>query len=107
LNKESQRTPTDISNSGLELVEVFIILVSRPHSAHDCKLSMCLMLFCRLFYSYSILNSLPNQFEKNKNEKKVTRSQAGHTAARLSLNSSREKLAWLSLRQQPYVLILT
>jgi hypothetical protein len=45
--------------------------------------------------------------KKIEGEKKACAGHKQQSAARLSFSSSREKLAWLSLRQQLYVLILT
>jgi hypothetical protein len=62
--------------------------------------------FVRL-YSYRLIGKLTAflQFREFSLRKPTVASFT--SAARLSLSSSREKLAWLSLRQQTYVLILT
>jgi hypothetical protein len=59
------------------------------------------------FYSYRLIGKLTAFLQSQEFSQLNLTVVISTSAARLSLNSSREKLAWLSLRQQPYVLILT
>jgi len=58
------------------------------------------------FYSYRLIRKLTAFLQLQEFSKRNLPVASSTSAARLSLPSSREKLAWLSLRQQLYVLIL-
>jgi hypothetical protein len=77
---------------------------------------LCLLLLVRQagyivnlfdFYSYRLIGKLTVFLQLQEFSQRNLPVASSTSAARLSLNSSREKLAWLSLRQQTYVLILT
>jgi hypothetical protein len=77
---------------------------------------LCLLLLVRQagyivnlsdFYSYRLIGKLTASLKLQEFNQRKHNVSCSTSAARLSLNSSREKLAWLSLRQQPYILILT
>jgi hypothetical protein len=60
------------------------------------------------FYSYRLIGKLTAFLQLQEfSLRKQTPVASSTSAARLSLPSSKSKLVWLSLKQQPYVLILT
>jgi hypothetical protein len=77
---------------------------------------LCLLLLVRQtgyivnlsdFYSYRFIGKLTAFLQPQEFSQRNLKVASSTSAARLSLNSSREKLVWLSLRQKSYVLILT
>ena len=78
---------------------------------------LCLLLLVRQtgyivnlsdFYSYRLIEKLTAFLQLQEfSLRKQTPVVSSTSVARLSLPSSKAKLAWLSLRQYPYVLILT
>ncbi len=59
------------------------------------------------FYSYRLIGKLTAFLQLQEFSQRNLPVDSSTSTSRLSLRSSREKLAWLSLKQQPYVLILT
>jgi hypothetical protein len=59
------------------------------------------------FYSYRLIGKLTAFLHLQEFSQRNLPVASSTSVVRLSHSSSREKLAWLSLRQQPYVLILT
>ena len=59
------------------------------------------------FYSYSLIGKLTAFLQLQEFRQLKHNVSCSTSAVRRSHISSREKLVWLSLRQQPYVLILT
>jgi hypothetical protein len=77
---------------------------------------LCLLLLVRQagyivnlsdFYSFSLIEKLTAFLQLQEFSQRHLTVSSSTSAVWLSFSSSREKLAWLSLRQQPYVLILT
>jgi hypothetical protein len=59
------------------------------------------------FYSYRLIEKLTAFLQLQEFSQRNPTVTSSTSAARLSFSSSKEKLVWLLLRQQPYVLILT
>jgi hypothetical protein len=59
------------------------------------------------FYSYRFIGKLTSFLQLQEFSFRKPTVVSSTSTARLSLNNARAKLAWLSLRQQLYVLILT
>jgi hypothetical protein len=77
---------------------------------------LCLLLLVRQagyivnlsdFYSYRLIEKLTAFLQLQEFSQRNPTVASSTSAARLSFSSSKAKLAWLLLRQQPYVLILT
>jgi hypothetical protein len=77
---------------------------------------LCLLLLVRLggyivnlsdFYSYRLIGKLTAFLQLQEFSLRNLPVASSTSVARLSLNSSNTKLAWLSLRRQLYILILT
>jgi hypothetical protein len=91
-----------------------IVLTTRTD--HRVWYHLCLLLLVRQagyivnlsdFYSYRIIGKLTAFLQLQEFNQRNVPVASSTSAARLSHSRSREKLVWLSLRQQPYVLILT
>jgi hypothetical protein len=91
-------------------------IVLTTTTGHRVRYHLCLLLLVHQadyivnlsdFYSCRLIGKLTTFLQLQEFSLRKPTVASSTSAARLSHSSSREKLAWLSLRQQLYVLILT
>jgi hypothetical protein len=100
----------------MQMLRKYGNIVLTTTTGHRVRYYLCLLLLVRLggyivnlsdFFSYSLIGKLTAFLQLQEFSLRNSPVASSTSAARLSLNSSKAELAWLSLRLQLYVLILT
>jgi hypothetical protein len=100
----------------MQLLKKYGNIVLTTTTGHQVRYYLCLLLLVHQadymvnlsdFYSYRLIGKLTAFLQIQEFNQRKHNVACSTSVAWLSLNSSREKLAWLSLRQQPCTLILT